>query len=192
MIIGVTGGIGCGKTTFCSILSAKLNAPILDADKISREAMNSDEILTRMCNFFSSDIFDNTGNIDRKKVAQIAFSDETKLKKLNSIIHPYVMKQIRDQITILSDTHQHVILDVPIPITDFKLLCDYIITVWADLDIRIKRISSRSNMTDDEILNRIKKQMSQEEYESLANTVVYNNNSVDVLEEKVCELIELF
>jgi len=192
MIIGVTGGIGCGKTTFCSILSAKLNAPILDADKISREAMNSDEILTRMCNFFSSDIFDNTGNIDRKKVAQIAFSDETKLKKLNSIIHPYVMKQIRDQITILSDTHQHVILDVPIPITDFKLLCDYIITVWADLDIRIKRISSRSNMTDDEILDRIKKQMSQEEYESLANTVVYNNNSVEVLEEKVCELIELF
>ena len=133
MIIGVTGGIGCGKTTVSFILASKLNAPVLDADKISREAMNSEEILTKMCHFFSNDIFDNNGNIDRKKVALIAFSDADKLKKLNSIIHPYVMKQIRAQINKLENDNPFIILDVPIPIADFKMLCDYIITVWSDL-----------------------------------------------------------
>jgi len=191
MIIGVTGGIGCGKSTLSSILAAQLNAPILDADKISREAMNSQEILTRMCNFFSNDIFDSTGNIDRKKVAQMAFSDENKLRKLNSIIHPFVMKQIRAQIETLKEDNPYIILDVPIPVDDFKMTCDYIITVWSDLDLRIKRIAARSSMTDEEILARIKKQMPQDEYEALADTVIYNNDSIEILEQKAKKLIDV-
>jgi len=189
MIIGVTGGIGCGKSTLSSILSKKLNAPILDADKISREAMNSKEILTKMCTFFSNDIFDKNGNIDRKQVALMAFSDENKLKKLNDIIHPFVMNQIKEQIKVLENDNPYIILDVPIPVNDFKILCDYIITVWSDLDLRIKRIASRSNMTNEEILARIKKQMSQKEYETLANTVIYNNDSIEILEDKILKLI---
>ena len=189
MIIGVTGGIGCGKTTVSSILASKLNAPVLDADKISREAMNSEEILTKMCHFFSNDIFDNNGNIDRKKVALIAFSNADKLKKLNSIIHPYVMKQIRAQINKLENDNPFIILDVPIPIADFKMLCDYIITVWSDLEFRIERIAARSKMTDEEIIARIKKQMPQKDYEALANTVIYNNDSVEILENKIDKLI---
>lgn len=190
MIIGVTGGMGCGKTTFSNILASKLNAPILDADKISREAMSSKEIVTKICTFFSDDIIDKTGKVDRKKVALMAFTDQNKLKKLNDIIHPFVMKQIRDQIKELEENNPYIILDVPLPIKDFRLLCDYIITVWSDLDIRIKRIASRSDMTDDEILARIKKQMSQKEYETLANTVIYNNDSIEILEKKALNLIE--
>lgn len=189
MIIGVTGGIGCGKTTVSSILATKLNAPVLDADKISREAMNSDEILTKMCNFFSEDIFDLNGKIDRKKVALIAFSDADKLKKLNSIIHPYVMKQIKAQISSLENENPFIILDVPIPIADFKVLCNYIITVWSDLEFRIERISARSKMTNEEIIARIKKQMPQKDYEALANTVIYNNDSIETLDNKISKLI---
>jgi len=191
MIIGVTGGMGCGKSTFSSILSKKLNAPVLDADKISREAMNSTEIVTKICTFFSNDILDSNGNIDRKKVALLAFTDQNKLKKLNDIIHPYVMKKIREQINKLKADNKYIILDVPLPIPDFKMICDYIITVWADLDIRIKRIAARSNMTNDEILARIKKQMPQKDYETLANIVVYNNDSIESLEEKANKLVEL-
>lgn len=190
MIIGVTGGIGCGKTTFSNILASQLNAPILDADKISRDAMKSKKIVTEICTFFSNDILDKNGNIDRKKVASIAFSDQTKLKKLNSIIHPFVMDQIREQCSTLEKENPYIILDVPIPINDFKMLCDYIITVWSDLELRIKRIESRSNMTNDEILARIQKQMPQKEYEALANTVVYNNDSIEILEAKALNLIK--
>ena len=192
MIIGVTGGIGCGKTTFSNILAKKLNAPILDADKISRESMNSTEILTKICTFFSNDIFDKNGKIDRKKVALIAFSDENKLKNLNDIIHPFVMSQIKEQCESLKNDNEYIILDVPIPVKDFKILCDYIVTVWSDLDLRISRISNRSDMTNEEILARIKKQMPQEEYEALADTVIYNNSSIEFLEDKATNLIKTF
>ncbi len=189
MVIGVTGGIGCGKSTFSSILSQKLSAPILDADKIAREAMNSKEIVTKLCTFFSKDIFDEAGNIDRKKVAKIAFTDQARLKKLNSIIHPYVMKEIEEQINKLLFQNDFIIVDVPLPNDDFKRLCDTIITVWADLNLRIKRISDRSNLSYEEIIKRIKKQMPQEDYEALANYVIYNNSSIDELDKKADEIL---
>ncbi|MBQ7668697.1 MAG: dephospho-CoA kinase [Clostridia bacterium] len=185
MVIGVTGGIGCGKSTVSAIISKKLNAPILDADKIAKDAMHSKEIVTKLCNFFSKDIFDGSGNIDRKKVANIAFSDQSKLKKLNGIIHPYVMKEIAEQINKLAFNNDFIILDVPLPNDDFKKLCDYIITVWSDLDNRITRIKTRSNFSEDEIIARIKKQMPQEDYEALANCVIYNNGSIEELNSKI-------
>lgn len=181
MVIGVTGGIGCGKSTVAQILSNKLNAPILDADKISHEAFSSNEILLEMCNFLGNDILDENGNIDRQKVSNIVFLDKEKLSKLNSIIHPYVMKKIESRINLLSKRYPYVIMDVPLPNKDFIRLSNYIITVWSDLEIRINRLQKRSNFTRDAIMARIKKQMSQEEYEALANFVVYNNGNIEEL-----------
>lgn len=185
MVIGVTGGIGCGKSTVSQIISNKLKAPIMDADKISHEAFSSKEILVEMCNFLGDDILDSSGNIDRKKVSNIVFLDKEKLSKLNSIIHPYVMNKIESRINLLSKRYPYIIMDVPLPNEDFIRLSDFVITVWADLDIRIDRLIKRSNFSREAILARIKKQMSQEEYEALANVVVYNNGNIDELVNKI-------
>jgi len=182
MVIGITGGIGCGKSTFSKLLSKALNAPIIDADKISHEAFSSNEILIEMCNFLGDDILNENGYIDKLRVANIVFLDVDKLKKLNSIIHPYVMRKISDRVKTLSKEYAYIIIDVPLPNDDFIKLSDFIITVWADLDVRIDRLKKRSNFTEEAIMARIKKQMSQEEYESLANKVIYNNGSIDNLE----------
>lgn len=188
MVIGITGGMGCGKSTVSCILSQKLQAPILDADKISHEAFSSKEILIQMCNFLGNDILDNNGKIDKTKVANIVFLDVEKLKKLNSLIHPYVMNKIREQINILSKKHKYIILDVPLPNNDFIELSDFIITVWADLEIRIERLIKRSNFSRDAIMSRIKKQISQKEYETLADTVIYNNGPIENLESHINEI----
>ncbi len=188
MVIGITGGIGCGKSTASKLLSEMFNAPIIDADKISHEAFSSKEILIEMCNFLGDDILDENGNIDKTKVANIVFLDVNKLKQLNSIIHPYVMKKIRDSIKSLSKKHAYIIIDVPLPNDDFLNLSDFIITIWADLDIRISRLQKRSNFTEEAIMARIKKQMSQEEYESLANTVIYNNGDIEELQKNIQEI----
>jgi dephospho-CoA kinase len=188
-VIGVTGGIGCGKTTVASIISEILSAPILDADKISREAMKSKEILTNICNFFSKDIFDEDGNIDRKKISSLAFSDEDKLRKLNAIIHPFVMKQIKEQIEKFSNSNKYIVVDVPLPNKDFTDICNYIITVSADENTRIKRVMDRSKLTQEEISARMKKQMPQSEYEALANSVIYNNENLAKLKLDVISLL---
>lgn len=188
MVIGVTGGIGCGKSTVSQIISNRLKAPILDADKISHEAFSSKEILVEMCNFLGDDILDSSGNIDRKKVSNIVFLDKEKLSKLNSIIHPYVMNKIESRINLLSKRYPYIIMDVPLPNEDFIRLSDFVITVWADLDIRIDRLIKRSNFSREAILTRIKKQMSQEEYEALANVVVYNNGNIDELVNKIDDI----
>ena len=188
MVIGITGGIGCGKSTFSTLLSKALNAPIIDADKISHEAFSSHEILIEMCNFLGDDILDENGNIDRKKVSNIVFLDVNKLKQLNSIIHPYVMQKINDKVKALSKEYAYVIVDVPLPNNDFIKLSDFIITVWADLETRICRLQKRSNFTEEAIMARIKKQMPQEEYEALANKVIYNNGSIEELENSIKEI----
>jgi dephospho-CoA kinase len=188
MVIGITGGIGCGKSTFSKMLSEALNAPILDADKISHEAFSSNEILIEMCNFLGNDILDENGNIDKTKVANIVFLDKDKLKKLNSIIHPYVMKKIRERINSLSKKYSYIIIDVPLPNDDFIKLSDHIITIWSDLETRIERLQKRSGFTREAIMARINKQMSQEEYEALANTVIYNNDNLQELESKLKEV----
>ena len=188
MVIGITGGIGCGKSTFSKMLSEALNAPILDADKISHEAFSSNEILIEMCNFLGDDILDSNGNIDKAKVANIVFLDKDKLKKLNSIIHPYVMKKIRERINSLSKKYSYIIIDVPLPNDDFIRLSDHIINIWADLETRIERLQKRSGFTREAIMARISKQMTQSEYEALANTVIYNNGNIEDLESKLKEV----
>lgn len=190
MVIGVTGGIGCGKTTFSKLLSFELKAPILDADKIAHEAYFDKDIIIKICETFGNDILDETNNINKSKLSNIVFSDSKKLSNLNAIIHPFVINTIITQIASLSQNYKYVIVDIPLPIDEFIKLSDFIISVWANLDIRIKRVMERTNLSESDVINRIKKQMPQDKYEALADYIVYNNNSIDDLKNKVKDILE--
>jgi dephospho-CoA kinase len=189
MVIGITGGTGCGKSTVSKILSEKLSAPIIDADKIAHSAWTVEEILTKLCEFLGDDILIDGKEVDRRKVSAIVFNDSSKLQKLNSIIHPYVMRKIESNIISLSSKYSYILMDVPLPNNDFIRLSDFVITVWSDLETRIDRLQKRSNFTRDAIMARIKKQMSQIEYEALADAVIYNNDTIEKLSEKINEVI---
>lgn len=180
-VIGITGGIGCGKTTVTSLLSQKLNAPILDADKISKQAMNSPEIINMIRKFFGEVIFDNHELINREMLANIVFSNEEKLLQLNQIIHPYVMNEITQKVEELKKENEYILLDVPLPNNDFINLSDVIIVVVANDENRIKRVMKRSGLTEENVKKRIAKQMSTENYVKLADIIIKNNGTKEEL-----------
>jgi len=188
-VIGITGGIGSGKSTVSKMLSDKLKAPVLDADKISKQAMESPEIINKIKAFFGEAIFTNKAILDRKKLADIVFSNEQKLLELNKIIHPYVMNKIKEEIDRLADENKYIIIDVPLPNEDFINFSDKIIVVVANEENRIKRVMLRSGLTKEEVKKRIAKQMNTENYIKLADIVIKNNESLEELDSKLNDII---
>jgi len=180
-VIGITGGIGCGKSTVAKILSKKLNAPILDADKISKECMKSPIILNKIRTFFGPAIFDSPEIINSERLAKIVFSSEEKLLELNKIVHPYVMEQIKQKVLHLAETTDYILLDVPLPNEEFINLSDKIIVVTAYDEIRIKRVMLRSNLSRESVEKRISKQLSHEKYRKLGDIIIENNETEEDL-----------
>ncbi len=187
-VIGITGGIGSGKSTVSRMLAEKLNAPILDADKISKQAMNSPEIISKIKKFFGEVIFETPELINREKLSNIVFSNEEKLLQLNKIIHPYVMQEIAKKVDELKINNKYILLDVPLPNEDFINLSNTIIVVVANEENRIKRVMKRSGLSREDVKKRIAKQMNTENYIKLANFVVKNNGDLIELEDKINEI----
>jgi dephospho-CoA kinase len=187
IVLGVTGGIGCGKSTVCKILR-DLGAAIIDADVISRQiVMPGENALNELIITFGTDIVDEIGQLKRKRLAEIVFEDKDKLQKLNCIMHSHVATIIQARVKELAlQKNKIIVIDAPLPIrTGFLDLCDQVWTVSAQMELRIDRIIKRSGMTYDEAVSRIKAQISEKEYISIANTVIYNNGDYVQLEEEV-------
>jgi len=187
-VIGITGGIGSGKSTVSRILSEKLNAPILDADKISKQAMNSPEIILRIKKFFGEVIFDNPTLINREKLSNIVFSNEEKLLELNKIVHPYVMQEITQKVDELKKESEYILIDLPLPNEEFINLSDKIIVVIANEENRIKRVMKRSKLSEENVKKRIEKQMNTENYIKLADYIIKNNDTLEELTKKINEI----
>lgn len=182
-ILGITGGIGSGKSTVANLLSTLLEAPILDADKIAKQAFNSPEIIEKIKNFFGTAIFDSPNLINRTQLSNIVFSNEEKLLELNKIVHPYVMQEIKKSIKELSVKHDIILIDVPLPNKEFIELSDKIIVVVASENIRITRVMERSKLSEDDVKKRIAKQMHTENYVKLADLIINNNGPLENLNE---------
>lgn len=189
-IIGITGGIGAGKSTVCEEFK-KYGAYIIDADKISHQVTaKNGSAYAEIVDCFGSVILKHDGEIDRKKLAGIVFSDKNKLEKLNYITHKHIFKKMREQIA-LSDS-QLIILDVPLLFSsDFDIKCDYKIAIIANLQERIKRVMYRDGISRADVLKRINAQLSDEELKKKADMCIENNsfenmrNQVSLIVEKI-------
>ena len=154
-IIGLTGGIGSGKTTIAKHF-ASLGVPVYIADDEAKKLMDNPEIITELKSIFGDEIIEN-GKIDRKALAQIVFQNPKKLKTLNSIIHPAVKLHFENWL------HSH--KNYPIIIKEAAILfesgsykdCDKIITVTAPLEIRIERVLKRDVSDYESIMKRVQK-----------------------------------
>jgi len=188
LVVALTGGIGAGKSTVAQNF-AELGALVVDADQLARMAIErgSDgfaEVLLR----FGDEIILN-GDIDRKKLAEIVFSDESARKDLEKIIHPRVQATFAE---VVEDLEQGDILIYEIPLlveTDASEKFDYIITVEADIEVRKARLLKKGLYLS-QIEKRIAAQATQESRESIADTVIYNDGDEDDLLRQVENLWE--
>lgn len=188
LVVALTGGIGAGKSTVAQNF-AELGALVVDADQLARIAIErgSDgfaEVLLR----FGDDIILN-GDIDRKKLAEIVFSDDAARKDLEKIIHPRVQAIFAE---VVEDLEQDDILIYEIPLlaeTDAAEKFDYIITVEADIELRTARLLKRG-LYISQIEKRMAAQASQESREAIADSVIYNDGDEDSLLRQVENLWE--
>ena len=191
-IIGVTGGIGAGKSSVSAVLK-KMGARVIDADFISHEAEKpGGAAYEQIVEEFGHEILKPDSSLDRKRLADIVFNYPEKRIKLEKIVHIQVIKEIMRQIDELKNKGYNglVVLDVPIPVKHgFLDRADRVWVVDADDETRIGRVMERSGINAEDARLRIESQLSREEYISLADEVIENNGSFEELEEKIRGLV---
>jgi dephospho-CoA kinase len=180
--LGITGGIGSGKSTVCDIFK-QLGVPVYNADERAKELVNtSSEIKSKIIAEFGENSFIN--NIyNRSFIASIVFNDPLKLSVLNSIIHPAVLKDWEDYCEVYKDK-KYIVKEAAIMLeTDSKSSIDRIVLVYAPLELRKSRLKKRNPENYNEILKRIESQMPDEEKLALADDVIMNDEEHSLIEQ---------
>ena len=189
-VIGLTGGIGSGKSTVSQYL-AELGGVIIDADKIGHEAYQPNtETWRELIKMFGDRILTADNTIDRKKLGDLVFRNPEELARLNSIIHPQITKMVKKRIADYRRKDVKVIiLDAPVLFeADAKSLVDEVWVVVSKEANVIKRAMGRTGLPEEQIRARIRSQMSNEERIKRAQVVIHNDGTVAELREKVKEL----
>ena len=187
-IIGLTGGIGSGKTTIANEFLS-LGIPVYIADDEARKLMQSTEVIDAIRTVFGNTIFENN-ILNREKLAEIVFSDPEKLAKLNAIVHPAVKKHFDEWLL----NHK----DAPFVIYEAAILfesggyknCDLIISVTAPLETRIQRVIDRDKTTREQVLKRINMQWDDEKRIAKSDFVI-NNVNIDETKSEIVKILKI-
>ena len=189
-IVGLTGGSGSGKSTVSKIFENS-GACIIDGDKISREITGKGSpVLEKLKDNFGSEIINPDGTLNRRKLGSIVFADKKSLETLNAVTHPAIYEKVVRIIEKNTGEYTVFIIDAAAlfdckPLLD---LCNKIIVVCADKNVRINRICKRDGISQDDAENRINSQTSQEILVQKADFVIFNNGSLSDLEKSSGEV----
>ena len=189
--IGLTGGVGSGKSTVSSYMG-ELGIPVIDGDLLAREAVvPGSSAMAAMREAFGKEIFLPDGNLDRIKMGEIVFTYEDKRQKLNSIIHPYIWRRTREElIRIQEEGHPVAVLDMPLLLEiSWQLRVEEVWIVEVPLEVQISRVISRNEFTRKQVLDRIHKQMPVENKMNYADVVIDNSRSVEDTRRQVREAL---
>lgn len=175
MKVGITGGIGSGKSTVSSIFEL-LGIPVYYADiEAKRLMVNNQTIRDKVVELFGTASYQD-GELNRKHIAAIAFKDAAVLERLNATVHPVVIDDYRQWVK--KQNSQYTLKEAALLFESGSYLeSDFNILVSSPLELRIERVMKRDRVVRDEVLARINKQMPEEEKERLATFIVYNNES---------------
>lgn len=187
--LGITGGIATGKSLVRIILN-NMGIPTVDADEIVHDLLKNDiTVINQILKIFDKSILDNNGGINRKELSKLVFEDRSKLKSLENIVHPKVYEKIDDFVS-KSDKD---IVAIVIPLlfeTQAQHLFDTVWVITAEQQQQINRLKLRDNMSEEEALQRIACQMPQNLKIAMANTVIDNSQTIDLLVKQVEDSIE--
>lgn len=181
--IGLTGGIASGKSLVSSYFQ-ELDIPILDADKIYKNLLKTNKLLyNEIKKTF------NLEDFTLKQLGEIVFDDQIKLKTLNKIAHPYVIRYFAEQLKKMAKTEKFVVLDIPLLFeAKMESYCDVIICVYVDEIIQIERLMKRNNLTKEEALKRINSQMPLSEKCKISDYVIDNSQDRDYTYQQFTEI----
>ncbi|QQF64269.1 dephospho-CoA kinase [Bacillus halotolerans] len=191
LVIGLTGGIASGKSTVANMLIDK-GITVIDADIIAKQAVEKGMPAYRqIIDEFGEDILLENGDIDRRKLGALVFTNEQKRLALNSIVHPAVREEMlkrRDE--SIANQETFVVLDIPL-LFESKLesLVDKIIVVSVTKEIQLERLTKRNQLTEEEALSRIRSQMPLEEKVSRADNVIDNSGTLEETKQQLEEIL---
>lgn len=185
MLIGITGQIGAGKTTAANILKA-MGAVVIDADKIGRKVVETNpKLIRKLARVFGPQILTPSDKLRRTKTAEIAFSSERNRKLLNSLVHPYLLKELMRQVRINLSKKKVVVIDAAL-LLDWKLenLVDQTLVISCSKKKRLTRIIKRG-LSKYDALARMKSQLPFRDFQKRADRVILNSSTEAAFKRKV-------
>ena len=191
--VGLTGGIGTGKSTASNFFK-KLGAFVFDADAEAKSLLSTNDVVQHeLISEFGTDIINSSGEIDKKKLARVAFQDVDHQRRLNSVVHPYIYDLIDSTYEkVLSDgKHNVFIIDAAmIYESGYDIHLDYVIVITAQLKNRMERALARNTLTREEILKRMEFQWTEEEKVNMADFVIHNDGTEKELNKNIKSLMK--
>lgn len=188
-IIGITGGIGSGKSTVCSLFRL-LGAPVYNSDLEAKRLYENNEVIEIVSELFGKTVIRN-GKIQLNVLSKIVFQDNQKLIELNNIIHPRLRSKFTEWCA-QKEAYPYVLKEAAIMIeTNSYLDCHELVLVLSPIEKRIERVIKRNCLTREEVIRRISKQLSDDERTKYCKHTVYNNEEQSLIEQ-VNKLNDLF
>lgn len=185
MIVGLTGGIGSGKTTVAALFGQR-GAFVIDTDVIAKEVVASPSpLINSIRREFGDAVVGSDGQIDRPALARIIFGDEQKRNRLNQLMHPEILKRV---LSAIGTQPPSAVIVVVVPLlfqSNFQSNCDRVVAVIAQPDLRRQRIAERDGLTGTEIEARMRAQLPEAEYERRADIIVRNDGNLTALGREV-------
>lgn len=186
MIIGLTGGIATGKSTAAEYLKEK-GAKIIDADQISHKISKKGKRGWQLVvDEFGEDILREDGEFDREKLGEIVFSDPKKRKKLESLLHPLIIYEMKEQAHYYLENDEIVVFMAPLLYeAGLARFCDQVWVISSSKEKQVKRLKERNNLNKKEALKRINSQMNLLEKKNKADIIIENNSTIEALKSKL-------
>ena len=180
-IIGITGGVGAGKTQILEYLNNKYGATICMADEVGKKLQKKGtECFDEIVAHFGEEILDEKGELDRKKLSDIVFADRVELSVLNGIVHPRVKEEIQKKIAKEERKNTNLMLiEGALLIEDhYEEICDELWYIYCEKEVRMERLRHNRGYSDKKIEQMLKNQLSDEEFESKCDFQLYNSEDV--------------
>jgi len=182
MKIGITGGIGSGKSTVCRIFE-HLGIPVFYADTVAKEIMVSDPLLIAgLKAAFGEESYDQAGRLNNKHIARIVFNNNTELAKLNALVHPAVFRAFDSWLARVSGNAPYILKEAALLFESGSYKsCDHNIVVTAAVAARLKWVMQRDGSTEEQVRARMNKQLTDEEKVKMADFLIRNDESQSLI-----------
>ena len=195
MVMGITGGIGSGKSVVTSLLKEKFGAAVIDTDGVGHEVTEKGRpAYVKIVETFGNTILTEDGSIDRKKLGSLVFSNKELLQKLNDIVHPVVEAEVDRRIAeFTKKNYKYIALETALLIkVGYNRKCDKIWFIYADEETRLKRLYINRSMEREKAVKIFESQNSEKEFRETADDVIDNSGTEEEVEVQIKNILESY